>query len=391
MRYLGKTAEIQTNKIFEHLSFSNKKIIVEQGGTRSGKTYNILLWIIFHYAASNRNKTITICRKTFPALRASVMRDFIEILRSFEMYSEEMHNKSSSEYNLYGNLIEFISLDQPQKVRGRKRDLLFINEANELFWEDWQQLIFRTQGRIILDYNPSEEFHWIYEKVIPRDDVDFFKTTYMDNPFLDQTIVEEIERLRETDEQYWQIYGLGEKGFSKSTIFGYTEVQKIPENASFQSYGMDFGFTNDPTTLIGVWTEGYNMYLREYLFRTMMTTIDIHRELQALNIERDLIYADSAEVRLIEELRRMGWNIRKSIKGKDSINAGIDLLKRYKIHITSDSRNMIQEFRNYKWKEDRNGKILNIPIDSHNHTIDAARYSAYATLSKPNFGKYAIR
>lgn len=388
---MGKTAEIQTNKIFEHLSFSNKKIIVEQGGTRSGKTYNILLWIIFHYAPSNRNKTITICRKTFPALRASVMRDFIEILRSFEMYSEEMHNKSSSEYNLYGNLIEFISLDQPQKVRGRKRDLLFINEANELFWEDWQQLIFRTQGRIILDYNPSEEFHWIYEKVIPRDDVDFFKTTYMDNPFLDQTIVEEIERLRETDEQYWQIYGLGEKGFSKSTIFGYTEVQKIPENASFQSYGMDFGFTNDPTTLIGVWTEGYNMYLKEYLFRTMMTTIDIHRELQALNIERDLIYADSAEVRLIEELRRMGWNIRKSIKGKDSINAGIDLLKRYKIHITSDSRNMIQEFRNYKWKEDRNGKILNIPIDSHNHTIDAARYSAYATLSKPNFGKYAIR
>tara|TARA_B100000902_G_C27308081_1_gene916741 strand:- start:1564 stop:2730 length:1167 start_codon:yes stop_codon:yes gene_type:complete len=385
-----KQSTINTNVVCEHLLETDKKIIVEQGGTRSGKTYNILIWLIFYYCPDNKNKTITICRKTFPSLRASVMRDFIDILRSYEMYREESHNKSSSEYILYGNLIEFISLDQPQKVRGRKRDLLFINEANELFWEDWQQLLFRTKEKVILDYNPSDEYHWIYDKVIPRDDCAFFKTTYLDNPFLGESIKQEIERLKETDEQYWQIYGLGIKGITKSTIFRYLEVMEIPEQAKFLSYGMDFGYTNDPTTLIGIWIDGYNLYAKEYLYRTLMTTTDINNFLREMNINRELIWADSAEVRLIDELRRMGWNIRPSIKGRDSINAGIDLLKRYKIHLTKDSNNAIQEFRNYKWQEDRNGKMINKPIDNHNHLVDALRYGTYSILSKPNFGKYAI-
>ncbi len=387
---MGKQSTIDTSVVCKHLLNSNKKIIVEQGGTRSGKTYNILIYIIFYYCAANTKKTITICRKTFPSLRASVLRDFIEILRSYEMYYEEAHNKSSNEYILYGNLIEFISLDQPQKVRGRKRDLLFINEANELFWEDWQQLLFRTKEKIILDYNPSDEYHWIYDKVITRDDCDFFKTTYLDNPFLDDAIKREIERLKETDEQYWQIYGLGIKGVTKSTIFRYVEVNKVPDSAKFLSYGMDFGYTNDPTTLIGIWLDGINLYAQEYLYRTMMNTADINNFLNSLNIDREMIWADSAEGRLIDELRRMGWNIKPSIKGRDSVNAGIDLLKRYKIHITSESTNAIQEFRNYKWDEDRSGKIINKPIDNHNHLVDALRYGTYSILSKPNFGKYAI-
>ena len=387
---MEKQSTIDTSVVCKHLLRSNKKIVVEQGGTRSGKTYNILIYIIFYYCAANTKKTITICRKTFPSLRASVLRDFIEILRTYEMYYEEAHNKSSNEYKLYGNLIEFISLDQPQKVRGRKRDLLFINEANELFWEDWQQLLFRTKEKIILDYNPSDEYHWIYDKVITRDDCDFFKTTYLDNPFLEDAIKKEIERLKETDEQYWQIYGLGIKGVTKSTIFRYVEVNKVPDSAKFLSYGMDFGYTNDPTTLIGIWLDGINLYAQEYLYRTMMNTADINNFLNSLNIDREMIWADSAEGRLIDELRRMGWNIKPSIKGRDSVNAGIDLLKRYKIHITSESTNAIQEFRNYKWDEDRSGKIINKPIDNHNHLVDALRYGTYSILSKPNFGKYAI-
>ena len=382
---------VDTNIVCEHLVNSDKKIIVEQGGTRSGKTYNILLWIIFHYCAKNIGKIVTICRKTYPALRTSAMRDFITILREKRIYREEDHNKSSSEYRLKGNLIEFISLDQPQKVRGRKRDLLFINEANELFFEDWQQLIFRTQEKIIIDYNPSDEYHWIYDRVINREDADFYQTTYKDNPYLEETIIDEIERLRETDEEYWQIYGLGIRGISKSTIFRFGEVNTIPEDAKFLSYGIDYGFTNDPTTIIGVWIKGYDIYCKEYLYQTMMTTIDIHRKLQSLGINREMIFADSAEPRLNEELRRMGWNIKPSVKGRDSVNAGIDLLKRHKINISSDSNNMIQEFRNYKWKEDRNGKILNVPEDKANHTADALRYATYSLLSKPNFGKYAIR
>ena len=381
---------LKTNIVFENLVDSDKKIIINQGGTRSGKTFNILLYIIFYYCLNNCNKTITICRKTYPALRATVLRDFINILREHNLYNEDNHNKSSSEYNLFGNLIEFLSLDQPVKVRGRKRHLLFINEANELFWEDWQQLLFRTSDKIILDYNPSEEYHWIYDKIIPREDANFLKTTYKDNPFLEQSLIDEIERLKYTDEQYWQIYGLGEKGISKATIFNYVECNQVPFEAEVVSFGMDFGFTNDPTALVKVSKLDNNLYIEELLYRTMMTTGDIHNFLKG-KVKREPIYADSSEPRIIEELRRMGWSIRASLKGRDSVNAGIDLLKRFKIHIHKDSTNAIQEFRNYKWLEDKTGKLTNKPEDKNNHIADAVRYATYSILSKPNFGKYAIR
>jgi phage terminase large subunit len=383
--------DVNVNVVFEHLLDSKSKIVVEQGGTRSGKTYNILLYIIFHYCQVNKGKTITICRKTFPALRASVMRDFLDILKQHDKYDEELHNKSNSEYELSGNLVEFISLDQPQKVRGRKRNLLFINEANELDFEDWQQLVFRTEDKIILDYNPSDEYHWIYDKVKDRDDADFYITTYLDNPFLEPSIKAEIERLRDTDEQYWQIYGLGQKGISKATIFNFTETNVIPEDAEFVSYGADAGYTNDPTTLVSVYKKDYNLYIKEHLYQTQMTTVDIHNKWKQIGITREPIYFDSAEPRLIEELRRMGWNVRPSIKGADSVNAGIDLLKRFKIYIHKDSHNAIQEFRNYKWQEDKSGKLMNKPVDKNNHLIDATRYATYSVLSKPNFGRYAIQ
>jgi phage terminase large subunit len=383
--------DVNVNVVFEHLLDSESKIVIEQGGTRSGKTYNILLYIIFHYCQVNKGKTITICRKTFPALRASVMRDFLDILKQHDKYDEELHNKSNSEYELSGNLVEFISLDQPQKVRGRKRNLLFINEANELDFEDWQQLVFRTEDKIILDYNPSDEYHWIYDKVKEREDADFYITTYLDNPFLEPSIKAEIERLRDTDEQYWQIYGLGQKGISKATIFNFTETNVIPEDAEFVSYGADAGYTNDPTTLVSVYKKDYNLYIKEHLYQTQMTTVDIHNKWKQIGITREPIYFDSAEPRLIEELRRMGWNVRPSIKGADSVNAGIDLLKRFKIHIYKDSHNAIQEFRNYKWQEDKSGKLMNKPVDKNNHLIDATRYATYSVLSKPNFGRYAIQ
>tara|TARA_R110002167_G_scaffold141993_2_gene330499 strand:- start:148 stop:1095 length:948 start_codon:yes stop_codon:yes gene_type:complete len=312
------------------------------------------------------------------------------ILQANNLYSEKFHNKSNSEYYLFGNLVEFVSLDQPQKIRGRKRDLLFINEGNELFFEDWQQLIFRTRERIVLDFNPSDEYHWIYDKVLTREDCDFHRTTYLDNPFIEESIKLEIERLRDTDEQYWQIYGLGERASSRSTVFRYNEVSNIPEDAELVAYGMDFGYTNDPTTLVSVYTKEHNLYVKEHLYRTAMTTSDIHKFLLDEDLDSKPIYADSAEPRLIAELRRMGHNIFPSLKGRDSVNAGIDLLKRYKINILSTSSNAIMEFRNYKWKEDKSGALLNIPVDTFNHIIDPCRYATYSILSKPRFGKYTI-
>ena len=384
--------KIRTNVVFDHIELSDKRIVIEQGGTRSGKTYNILIWIIFGYCMRRTKKVVTIARKTYPALRTSAMRDFIQILRDYDLYDENSHNKSSSEYALNGNLIEFISLDQPTKVRGRKRDLLFINEANELHWEDWQQLVFRTTGRIIIDYNPSDEFHWIYEKVKTREDADFHITTYKDNPFLEENIINEIERLKQTDENYWRIYGLGQVGAGKALIFAPQLIDAIPDKARFLAYGMDFGYTNDPTTLIGVYIWDNELYIKEYIYRTNMTNRDIANEMGRLLVgRRDEVYADSAEPKSIDEIYKMGWNIKPATKGRDSVNIGIDMLKRYKIFITKDSTNTIKEFRNYKWKEDKNGVILNAPVDMFNHSIDAVRYATYAKLSRPNYGQYALR
>jgi phage terminase large subunit len=383
--------KIRTNKVFNHLQRSKKKIVVEQGGTRSGKTYNILLWIIFEYTYRNTGKTITICRKSFPSLRASVMRDFLDILRAYELYNEDYHNKSSNEYHLNGNLVEFISLDQPQKIRGRKRNLLYINEGNELFYEDWQQLVFRTDGRIIIDYNPSDSFHWIYDRVIPREDCDFYQTTYRDNPFLDKSIVDEIERLRDTDEDYWRIYGLGERGMSRATIFQFGQSE-IPQDAKLISYGLDFGYTNDPTALVAVYQLDNNLYLDELIYRTGLTNRDIHSHFQSFSLDRrDEIFADSAEPKSIDELHRFGWNVKPTVKGADSVNAGIDILKRHKLFVSPRSSNLIKELQNYKWVEDKNGNLLNKPIDAFNHGIDAARYAVANKLSKPNYGRYNVR
>lgn len=382
--------KIKVNKVYTHLKKSKKKIIVEQGGTRSGKTYNILLWLVFYYCTKNSGKVITIARKTFPAVRSSVMRDFFDILKNHNIYREEHHNKSSHEYKLNGNLIEFVSLDQPQKIRGRKRDLAFLNEANELYWEDWQQIIFRTSERIILDYNPSDSFHWIYDKVVPREDCDFQQTTYLDNPFLEPEIVKEIERLKNTDDDYWRVYGLGERGSSRATIFQFSIVDK-PEG-KLLSYGLDFGFTNDPTSLVAIYQDGLNLYIDEMLYHTNLTNDDIAERLQEFGLTRyDEIFADSAEPKSIEELYRKRWNIKPTAKGSDSVMAGIDMLKRYKIHITRNSLNLIKEFQNYKWQEDKNGNLLNKPIDNFNHGIDATRYAVWNKLSRPNHGRYAIR
>ena len=382
--------KIRVNKVYTHLKRSNKKIVVEQGGTRSGKTYNILLWIIFHYCAKHTGQTITIARKTFPAVRSSVMRDFFDILKQHQLYNEDLHNKSNSEYVLNGNLVEFVSLDQPQKIRGRKRDLAFLNEANELTFEDWQQIVFRTNGRIILDYNPSDSFHWIYDRVIPREDADFYQTTYQDNPFLDATIVAEIERLKQTDEHYWRVYGLGERGTNRAQVFQFTTYQQLPPQAKFLSYGLDFGFTNDPSALVACYQWGDNLYFQEVLYSTNLTNQDLSQMFTKFEVGRyDEVFADSSEPKSIEELHRMGFNIKPTAKGADSVNAGIDMLKRYKLHVNGS--NLVKEMENYKWLEDKNGNLLNKPEDKYNHAIDALRYGVWNKLSKPNYGRYTIR
>ena len=376
---------------YYHVKDSKAKIQVHQGGSRSGKTFSILTALI-ELCHKNSGLVITICRKTFPALRATAMRDFFEILNNEDVYNPDLHNKSDATYQLWGNMVEFISIDQPQKVRGRKRDVLFINEANEINLEDWRQLLLRTTGRVLLDYNPSDEFHWIYEEVIPREDAEFFRTTYKDNPFLPQSVVLEIERFKTADENFWKVYGLGERGTAQSTIFTHwTEINQIPNEYKLLNIGLDFGYTNDPTAIVRVYTDGHGFAVDELCYATRLTNSDISKVLRDNQVNRsDVVICDSAEPKSIDEIHAHGFNTHGARKGKDSVKNGIQFLHSRPLLVTARSVNLIRELRNYKWKEDKNGKQLNEPVDNFNHAIDAMRYAITFNQTNPNFGSYAI-
>ena len=376
---------------YYHVKECKAKIQVHQGGTRSGKTYSILTALI-ELCHKNSGLVVTICRKTFPALRATAMRDFFEILNREDIYNPDLHNKSDATYQLWGNMVEFISIDQPQKVRGRKRDVLFINEANEINLEDWRQLLLRTTGKVLIDYNPSDEFHWIYDEVIPREDAAFFQTTYKDNPFLPESVVMEIERFKEADENFWRVYGLGERGASQATVFTHwKEVDQIPNEFKPLNYGLDFGYTNDPTAIVQTFTDGHGFAVDELCYATRLTNSDISKVLRDSGVSRsDVIICDSAEPKSIDEIHAHGFNTHGARKGKDSVKNGIQFLHSRPLLVTARSVNVIKELRNYKWKEDKNGKQLNEPVDSFNHAIDAMRYAITFNQTNPNFGSYAI-
>jgi phage terminase large subunit len=266
--------------------------------------------------------------------------------------------------------------------------VLFINEANELDLEDWRQLLIRTTGKILLDYNPSDEFSWIYEQVIPREDAAFFKTTYLDNPFLDAALIAEIERLKDADANFWRVYGLGERGQSRSTIFNhYIQVEEAGPDWKLLAYGLDFGYTNDPTAAVAVYHRGNDFLFDEALYQTGLSNRQIA---QILQVGKAPVIADSAEPKSIDELHGYGMNVHPARKGPDSVRSGIQYLHSKPMYVTARSTNLIKELRNYKWREDKNGRILNEPVDAFNHAIDAARYAATFNLSNPNFGRYRI-
>lgn len=375
---------------------STKRICVLQGGTRSGKTYSVLLALIeFAYKNKGKGLYITIARKTMPALRGTSMRDFFEILKKENLYDERLHNKSNHLYTLYGNNFEFISVDQPQRVRGRKREILFLNECNEFSLDEFIQLSLRTTFKIIIDFNPSEQYHWLYTNLIDadRDDVDFHISTYRDNPFLEESTISEIQRLKEIDENLYRVFSEGQRGVATETIFPtFNIVDDIPDNAKEIALGLDFGYSADPTSLVKVYKHDLDLYVDELLYEKGLTNQDIAYKIKELGIDRSIeIYADSAEPKSIEEIYRMGGiNIKPAKKGADSIRIGIDVIKRHKLNITKRSFNAIKELRNYKWIKDKNNEITNKPIDAYNHAIDALRYVALNKLMVSYSGKYYI-
>lgn len=369
---------IQTSKVFDILRRSDKRISVMQGGSRSGKTYNIILWFIVKLL-QERGQTLSIVRQSLPSIKGSVLRDFIEILLKLGIYSEDNHNKTEQTYNLNGNLVEFVSVDQPHKIRGRKRQYLFMNECTEMSYEAWVQLTMRTESKIVLDYNPSDEYHWVFDKVIPRDDADFYITTYKDNPFLAKELVEEIERLKDADENYWLIYGLGQKGNLHDTIYTHWRYcNQLPQGETV--YGLDFGF-NNPSAMIKVVFHDGAIYVDEVLYETKLTTNDLVEKVKAMGISQyDEIFCDSAEPKTIEELCRCGLNAKPSNK---DVTEGIKKIKSTPMFVTERSHNLIKELRNYKWKTDRNGKKLDEPVKFNDHLCDSLRYSVFTKLNAP--------
>ena len=380
--------KIKTTNVFNKAYRSTNRITCLQGGTRSSKTYSLCQLFIIK-CLEETGKVFTVVRKTLPALKGTAYRDVIEILKGLDLYLEEYHNKSELSYLLNDNLIEFISVDHPQKIRGRKRDYLWLNEANELTYEDWQQLVLRTTGQIYLDYNPSDPYSWIYEKVITRKDCTFIKSTYLANPFLDKETIEEIERLKDLDPDYWRVYGLGEIGTIQTMIFrNFDLVDEM--HGRLIGYGLDFGFTNSPTALVEVRLQDDNLYIKELLYEKRLTNTDLANKLKEFGIDRQTeIIGDSAEPKSIEEIYRQGFNIKPAKKGA-GIHLGIDIMRRYKIHITKDSLNAIKEFRSYKWITNKDGDVLNKPVKINDHLIDATRYLCLNKLSINHSGKYYI-
>jgi phage terminase large subunit len=376
---------INTTITFENLLESKSRVTQHIGGTRSGKTYAILQYLIVQ--ALETPQTITIVRKTIPSLKRTVIKDFKDILSDIGIWNENDFNISDRIYKLGNSSIQFVNSDDPEKLRGLKSDTLFIDEASEIDEESYFQLSIRTTGRIILAFNPTiSPYHWLRL----MQDCERYTTTYVDNPYLPKEMVEAIEALKEKNPKYWTIYGKGEYAPNDKAIFEFELCDS--HDADFLAFGIDFGMS-DPTALVAVYKSGDRIYLEELIYEKGLVTKDIADKLSKLDITKSQeIWADSAEPRLIEELYRMGFNIKPVTKGKDSINFGIQTMKNYKIFIDKKSQNLINEMYSYQYASDKYGYVTDVPEGGFDHLIDAARYVAMMKLSvkAQTKGQYAI-
>lgn len=386
--------EFETSVVFKQNYNSTAAVIVNQGGTSSGKTYAILQ-VLFSLACIEPKLVITVVGQDIPNLKAGALRDALTIYNNSTNLKLQIksYNKSDRifEFN-NGTLIEFKSYDNSQDAKSGKRDYLFINEANGINFDVYTELALRTKKRIFIDYNPNFEF-WVHENLIGNPGVELIISDYRHNPFLADSIKEKIESLKFIDVELWKVYARGATGKITGLILtNWFLCDKIPEDARHIANGLDFGFTNDETGCIEVFQQNGELWVNELFYETGLTNQDISRKLKGLNIGRSLeIIADSAEPKSIEELRREGWYITGADKGSDSINNSIDILKRYKINVTKNSVNLRKELGRYIWKKDKTGKSLNVPIDSYNHLIDPLRYVALNKLKIQNIGKAKSR
>jgi len=367
MNYIQTSA---TNKLLK----LNKRIRGIAGGTSAGKTISILQ-ILIDQAQTNPGILISVVSESFPHLRRGAMRDFLSIMEDTNYYKDDEWSKTDFTYTFSNrSRIEFFSADQPGKVRGPRRDVLFMNEANNIGYEEFDQLRVRTRQTIWLDWNPTNEFWW-YTEILPHYDVDFLTITYKDNEGLDDSIVQDIESHKH-NKNWWLVYGLGQLGEVESRIYkDWAIIDHIPHEAKLERRGLDFGYTNDPTAIIDIYRYNGGLILNEVLYRKGLSNKDIADFLDSTNDPETLVYADSAEPKSIDEIGSYGIPIVPAQKGRGSILQGISYIQDQRISVTKKSTNLLKEYRNYLWKTDKDGKIINQPEGGNDHLLDALRYA----------------
>lgn len=386
--------QIKATRTFNVLFHSTKKIVVARGGTRAGKTYAIMqmiaLWLLTgtYRGIKTEARSASIVRKTLPSLKATAMRDFDEVLMAFGVFSLVAQNKTDHIYTYGGRMVEFFSVDDPQKVRSRKRDILVCIEANELEYEtDFFQLLIRTTESVMIDFNPSDPYGWIKlkledERQHEKGDVEVFVFTHWDNGFISDEHHREIESIK--DPVLREVYVHGRYGQVKGLVYpDVTIVSEMPDLQDFSKYGLglDFGFTNSPTAVIRCGIKGDAIFLDEVLYETGLLNTQIVERLQEWKDED--VYCDSAEPKSIAELQAGGLRrARATEKGKETILYGIQLVSQYKIHITARSKNLLREQKIYKYKTKPNGDPDTVPIKDFDHGWDAVRYWALMNLAK---------
>lgn len=371
-----------------------KRIRKVPGGTSAGKTYGILP-IEIDYAIKNPGTETSIVSESVPHLRRGALKDFQKIMWDTGRWIQSNYNKSLLKYTFSnGSYIEFFSTDQPDRLRGARRHRLYMNECNNSTFEAYMQLSIRTRDVVWLDWNPTHEF-WANTELEDGEDIETLILTYKDNEALSENIVKEIEKAKEKAktssywENWWRVYGLGLQGSLEGVIFNnWKTIDRIPRDAKYLGSGMDFGFTNDPTTLIDCYQYNGQFIFDEVIYQKGLLNNEIAK-MSKKDFSR-LIYADSAEPKSIEEIRRYGVRILGATKGRDSITYGIDLIQQNNFKVTKRSTNLIKELRSYTWETDKTGNRLNKPVDNNNHAIDAIRYFAMSKM-KSNTGSYAVR
>jgi phage terminase large subunit len=385
---------LQTTTAQSKIAKLKKRIRIVQGGTSSSKTFTILPFLI-QYAIQTPNSEISVVSESIPHLKRGALKDFLKIMDWTNNFNHNNFNKSNLTYKFSnGSYIEFFSADQPDKLRGARRDILFINECNNVTFESYQQLSIRTKKFIYLDYNPTNEF-WVHTELMNDENSDFIILTYKDNEALDNSIVKEIERAKEKAktssywENWWKVYGLGQIGTLEGVIFNnWQTIDKIPQEARLLGYGVDFGYTNDPTAIVEIYKWNEQRIVNEICYLKGLSNSQIAKYITS----KESAWCDSAEPKSIAELTSYGVRARGVTKGSDSIKFGIQVMQDQNYLVTSSSINLISELRKYAWDKDkRSGETLNKPIDNFNHAIDALRYHEMESIGTPNKGKYNIR